>query len=355
MPFGKNEVHYRSMVTKTEVMLAVITVAIVGVALAVIDPGGVVSQSIGSGQPQSSQEFGTGQVGTADYVGPFTATIDNFDALDITETRVDATDIVTTFYRQDASGVFTPLQASTGGSANLNASPELEKLFFSCEPAPAKDFYCSPADIESRNVRVLSFDFFDVNNDRTPEWMFEADATGLGKVGRAGDGNPSIPFTILSFDKATQTLTSGANQTGVGTGIQTSRLKYQLDFATSETAIPHLEYELTFNSSQTQLWQEGTTTLEIPMGDGVKSFRLTEFDRDKGTGTTTYTLDLADDFKDANYVTVCSSCDTNHEIPLVIDTNLQSASDGLTITLEIRSMTPSQGFETVHQNMKIVA
>lgn len=354
MPSCKNGVHYRSMVKTMEILVAIIAIAVIVGVLAVVDPGGVISQSIG-GQPVSDREFGTGQVGAVDYIGPFTATIDNFDALDITETRIDATDIVTTFYRQDASGVFTPIQASTGGSANLNASPDLEKLFFSCEPAPAKDFYCSPEDIESRNTRVLSFDFFDVNNDRTPEWMFEADATGLGQVGRAGDGNPSIPFTILSFDKATQTLTSGNNQTGVGTGIQTSRLKYQLDFATSETAIPHLEYELTFNSSQTQLWQEGTSTLEIPMGDGVKSFRLTEFDRDKGTGTTTYTLDLADDFKNANYVTVCSSCDTNHEIPLVIDTNLQNVGDGLTVTLEIRSMTPSQGFETVSQNMKVVA
>jgi len=112
---------------------------------------------------------------------------------------------------------------------------------------------------------------------------------------------------------------------------------------------------LTFNSSQTELWQEGTTTLEIPMGDGVQSFRLTEFDRDKGTNQVVYTLDLADDFKDANYVTVCSSCDTNIEIPLVIDTNLQSAGDGLTITLEIRSMTPTQGFESVSQEMKIIA
>lgn len=343
------------MVTKIEAMLAIVTIAIVGVALAVIDPGGVVSQSIGAGQVSPGQEFGTGTVGVTDYIGPFTAEISNFDALDITETRVDATDIVTTFYRQDVSGVFTPLKASVGGEASLNASPELEKLFFSCEPAAGKDFYCSPADIEGRNDRVLSFDFFDVNNDRTPEWMFEADATGLGAVGRAGDGDPTLLFTILSFDKATQTLSSGVNQTGVGTGIQTSRLKYQLDFATSETAIPHLEYELTFNSSQTELWQEGTTTLEIPMGDGVQSFRLTEFDRDKGTNQVVYTLDLADDFKDANYVTVCSSCDTNIEIPLVIDTNLQSAGDGLTITLEIRSMTPTQGFESVSQEMKIIA
>ena len=165
----------------------------------------------------------------------------------------------------------------------------------------------------------------------------------------------SIPFTIFSFDKATQTLTSGTNQTGVGTGIQTSRLKYQLDFAAPETAIPHLEYELTFNSSSTELWQEGTTTLEIPMGEGTQSFRLTEFIRDKSLNAVTYTLDLADDFLNANYVTVCSSCDTNHEIALVIDSNLQNVGDGLLIGLEIRSMTPTQGFESVSQNMKLVA
>lgn len=340
------------MVAKALSVTAIVLVGILFVFM--INPGGIIPQDLGGGVPTSPQDFGASTLPPGDYFGPFSVDVNNFDSLDITETRADGTDIVTTFYTQDIGGRFNPESTSVGGTAALHAEPSSPKMFFSVEPAAGKDFYADAVGITERNNRVLSFDFIDINNDRSQEFVFEYDVTGLGGIGRQAGSNPEIPLKILSYDLATVTLTSQGDITGVGQSIQTSRLKFDMDFASSETAIANLEYEVRFNSTDNRMWQESTTTLDIPFGDEVQSVRLTEFDRQETATETIYTWDISDDLGGANFIAVCSSCDTNVELPLVIDTNFNAAGEGLLITVKITEILPDQSLNTISASGKIL-
>jgi len=340
------------------VIIGVIALVIVlATAVVLVNPGGIIPASLTQGQQQASTPFGNQETGPQLYKGPVLFKTSGYDVLESGTVYTDA-DYTANYFRKNPDSSYTPIGTGTDvtdgsnpTSARFNLGLNDNKIFMTIMPQDGGSsdlLFTSPAAIMAQNPQILSFDFFNIDGDSDMEWVFEIDATNVGEFGRETEV-PEIHNTILLYDDiTTMTTTTGGVLASVGTGIQTNRLKYSLEFSEDASVDPQVEYRWTFNSTTTTLWNTANSYADIP---GIGKKFLSQMDESQTSTTTIYKYKPAtsdgttSSLEAANYVTVGGSDDTSVDIPLVLETNF-ATDDGLQITFQVTSMTPSQGFTT---------
>lgn len=337
---------------------AIALIILAGTVFVLVNPGGIVPANLGPGQQQPSTPFGTKDTGPQLYKGPVLFKTSGYDALESGTVYTDA-DYTANYFRKNADNTYTPIGTGTDvtdgsnpTSARFNVGLTDTKIYMTIMPqdgGSSDALFTAPQAMMAQNPQILSFDFFNIDGDSDKEWVFEIDATNLGSIGRDTEV-PEVHNTILLYDDATaMTVTTGTSLTSVGTGIQTNRLKYTLEFGETASVDPQTEYRITFNSTVNTDWNTATSYLDIP---GIGKKFLSEFDESQTSTTTIYKWSptASDGSKSslvaANYVSVGASDDTSVDIPLVLETNFDAATDGLQVTLQVTSLTPAQGFAT---------
>jgi len=323
---------------------AIVIIAVVLIGTGVIDPQTLnIGSSSSGGGGQQTPPSTTPSTGS-DFAGQLTITIVHRDALDNSETRIEGTNIVSTYYKSFDEVTYNTIGSGSGNTHTIDTAMN-SMLYVATSVPSAQAFFIAPSATADRNLnpRIIDFTFKDVTADGQKEWVFKVDLHDMPPP-VAGQVASSITLYINSYDDGATTLNSPADTRSVGeTAGQLTWVRWEQTVG-AETADPVYEYEIRMNTTTTSLWDRGTTVLQIP---NIGSVSLSDFAESQDGTNTFYKYTLGSTLKDANYVTTPQNGNTIHPIPLKVSTNF-STDDGLQIRLTIRSMTSSQGTASVN-------
>lgn len=337
----------------------VLATIILTVVIMAVNPGGIIPANFGSGPQTPENPFGDINPTGTTYQGLVDLDANGFDALEIA-TVYDDEDFTASYFRKVPGG-YQPLGTAVDIAANtpparatVSITPEDKKLYMTIDPQDGGSsdlLYPAAKLMNQQNSKILSFDFFNIDDDSDREFVFEIDVTNLGDVGRVGVDRPGIVNTILMYDDVTTaTVTTGGIVQSIGTGLQTARLDFTEVFSEDASVNPEAEYQLTFNMTDMSEINLATSYLDIP---NIGKKFLSEFSEQLGSSTTVYKYIYATDIGGSNFVTVPSDGDLSVDIQLVLKTNFDGANDGIQATLQVKSFTPSQGTSTSSDCTKV--
>lgn len=292
--------------------------------------------NVGGGGVQTPVD-NTSTIGSQNYEGSVTVNLVHRDALDSAESRTEGTHLVTTFYKK----VGTAYHAIGSGSGNtIQVDSTVDRFYVSVAPVSGQNFYVAPSSTADPvlNTRIKAFDFFDISGDGIKEYVFTTDATKLKIVG--GQTSPTIDLYINSYDYSVASLSAPADQTSISTSSGTNVFaEWDITHALIESANAQYEYEIGINSTNTAKWDRGSSTLTIP---NVGTVSLADFVESQDGTNTTYKYTLGFSLKDANYEVIPQNVQNKTDVDLKLVANFGS-SEAYTVTLTVRSITPSQG------------
>ena len=332
--------------TTSIALLVIAVIVFVGIGTGAIDPQqfSIGSSNAGSGGTQTSPN--TPPPTGVPHAGQLTVTLVQRDALDLAETRTDATNVVVNYYTRSGN-TYIPKGASASNTVTFTVPTDAEgTVYFTAMPASGQSYFIAPNAIADRNTNqyVTSFDFIDITGDGTAEWLFRMDLRDV-PAPTAGQTASTIILTVLSYDDGSSTLSSPADQTSISTTANTQTWIRWDNTVGAETADPVYELEVRFNTTNSTQWYEGQSILGIPnIGDIALSdprFKKT----DDGTDTK-YKYTFGTNLENANFITTPQNGNTLHKMNLKVQHSLSSggsAEDSLQVDLFIRSKTPAQG------------
>ena len=294
-----------------------------------------------AGVPSTGQEF----------AGQLVVNVVHRDALDNAESRTEGVNLATTYYKAfDAVNFFT-IGSGSGNQITIDATQD--SILYATVVVPSgQAFFVAPSSTADQNLnpRIIDFGFMDVNNDGTREWWFKIDLRDMPDP-IAGQVASTLSLFINSYDDGVSTLNSPANITGVGqsSGVQ-NFIRWEQSVA-QETADPVYEYTVNIDTENTEKWDRGLTTLEIP---NVGLISLSDFDEQLQTSDTLYRWKVGTTatLDNANYVTTAQNGNSVKPIPLKFVTNLANADD-LAVTLTLKSLTSAQGTVSVSDTVQV--
>ncbi len=339
---------------KSNTPLIVLGVVVVAVLIG-FGTGAISPQSLNIGQPAGNggvqqPPAGLPSAGT-EFAGQLTVNVVHRDALDNAESRIEGTNLVTTYYKSADGVQFSTIGSGSGNQITIDSTQD--SILYATSTVPSgQAFFVAPSSTADPNLnpRIIDFGFMDVNNDGVREWWFQIDLRDM-PAPVAGQVASTLSLFINSYDEGTSSLNSPANITGVGTATGVQNFIRWEQTVGQETASPVYEYTINIDNEATEKWDRGQTTLDIP---NIGVVTLTDFDEQIQTSSvlyrwkvgTTATLD------NANYVTTAQNGNAVKPIPLKFTTNL-AGSDDLAVTLTLKTLTASQGTASVSDTVNV--
>ena len=332
--------------TTSIALLVIAVIVFVGIGTGAIDPQqfSIGSSNAGSGGTQTSPN--TPPPTGVPHAGQLTVTLVQRDALDLAETRTDATNVVVNYYTRSGN-TYIPKGASASNTVTFTVPTDADgAVYFTAMPASGQSYFISPNAIADRNTNqyVSSFDFIDITGDGTAEWLFRMDLRDV-PAPTAGQTASTIILTVLSYDDGSSTLSSPADQTSISTTANTQTWIRWDNTVGAETADPVYELEVRFNTTNSTQWDEGQTIVGIPnIGDVALSDP--RFIKSDTSTLTKYKYTLGNSLENANFITTPQNGNTLHPMNLKVQHSLSAAGtdeDTLSISLWVRSKTPAQG------------
>ena len=302
--------------------------------------------SSGSGGVQTPSQSSS-VASTQDYEGSVTVNLVHRDALDNSESRTEATNLTTTYYKK-VGGDYKAIGSGTGNT--IYVDPTISTVYMGVAVPSGQSYFVAPASTAENNDRRISgYMFSDVTGDGQREWVFEVDVTGLQIQG--GQTTPTIDLYIDSYDDGTASISSPADQTAIGQTAGTNNfIQWEVSLDAVEKADPQYKYEIKINQTDTAMWDAGQSYVDIP---NVGKVYLSDMDESQDGTNTYYKYTLGTTLEDANYVTVGSNDNNAVDITGRISTNFDADNEGLLVDLKIYSFTSSQGTATASDQVKL--
>lgn len=335
----------------TIITVVFVTVLLVGTGLVDLQKLNIGQSNAGGGGIQTPPS--TSQSSGKDFTGQLTMTIVHRDALDNTESRTEATNVASTYYKSTDGKTYQTLGSGTAVTISIDSS--MGSVLYVGESVPAgQAFFVAPSATADKNInpRLIGFEFKDVTNDGQKEWLFKFDLKDMPPP-VAGQTASTLSIYINSYDDGASTLNAPTDINSISTTAGTQTFVRWEETVGAETADPLYEYEVKINATNTALWDRGRTTLDIP-NLGITA--LSDFAEQQDGTSTIYKYTLGATLEKANFVTTPQNGNTVHPIPLKFVSNMAtsgSANDNLLVTLTLRSMTAAQGTASVNDAIRL--
>lgn len=298
--------------------------------------------SVGGGSSMPPQ---IGTVPKQEYRGSLGVSINHRDALDITETREEGSDIITTYYKQSVNGQYYPLAF---GDDEVIVLDGVNQVYISVEPVNGSNIFIAPRQIAEANPRIYDFEFFDIDQDSFQEWVFKVDLLDL-PIDTMGDRIPKINFISLSFDEGKESrLSSPADIDHFGS----TWIKWEL-IVPEETVLVVSAVRIDVETTDDNLINEAQSFIQVPF---MGQIQFSDMNVVHFAKKTSYVYDIGKDIGGSNYITTKINGDTKHEIPVHIVTSKMfgGLDENLDVTLILTIASPDQKFSDIQDTVTLI-
>lgn len=318
-------------------------------------------------QPQP-QPQPNGQVTPTAYVGQLNINLIERLAEDNTTPLTEGTNLATTYYKSLDGQHFQVIGSGTGGSITID--PAMGGIFYVGVAVPSgQNFLVAPKTIadSSLNPSVATYDFMDVAGLGQKVWVFQINlASARLPPIQGGQTAPTLTLYLNAYGYAAATINSPADIVNQPTGTDKTQTIYWILSGTNKDAVPISEVDVTVNSTVTSKYDEGLFFVSVPNYGNVYlnqmnkqivgSTSVYQWKFQGGTSTTfgqpNNTI-LVKSLKSANYIVVPAQGGVQYNIPVQVATNFSSG-DGLSVTLTVYWLQPSQSETSVSDCVKVV-
>lgn len=305
-------------------------------------------QTVGILISQGSSFEGTGSTGTyapmqaPRYIGSVDIEISHRNALDTTEARVEGKDLVTTFYKKLSNDQY--MLMGSGDFKGLHVNDYT--LFFTVE-SNSSSLYVSPMHTADTNLnpRILSFDFFDIDNDHESEWVFEYDITGISKVQNA----PSFAIYTMSIDEGQGLLTSPSD-IDIYPNNSINNINWEL-IIPEEKGIAISRVSIIFDKTDSSLFNEQNSYIRVPYIDNLELYEMNKIVK---SSEIVYSYEFDKDLGNSGYIFTNRNEFDHHDMSARIHTYL-SESKNLGVTLEVRFINPDRSYSIISDKVNLHA
>jgi hypothetical protein len=301
----------------------------------------------------------------------------------------EGTNIQTDYWTSTNGATFSPLGPAGTSSpykADFNVNPTMNGIvYFRTQIVSGQNYYISPTWISvSNNPCIQAFDFMDITNSGTPQWIFQCNLAKSGTSpapnSNAAGGGAQIPLLIyyaMAYNYAAPTANSNSASTG-SASTSANALNQILYYLTPTTAKAFAisQFEVKVNSTNNALWNLGQSVMLWPTESTTATISTTSLSLSSAQGAYndgTYwhypyyfnapsdsTFGVAgtnnvNNFKGA-YFYFATNSGVPAQIPFTFNlyTNLASTTH-LDWTATWTYMTPAQGTATVSKTIAISA
>lgn len=327
-------------------------VAVIGYFVLGGDTSFLTQQSI-----SGTQQTGTGTpvvstTGNA-YTGDATIKIVSSDALDSSTAYTDGTNFSISYYEKLSDGSFKRLATSASNSATINKRPDLNTIYAGVSIPSGQTKYIAANPTVEAHPLVQTPTWADANLDNLKEYIFPIDISGMGAIVDPNNA-PTMTWFPMVFDQGTITIDSPADDSTNGQGLVKSIIKWSADFTAAGTAKGVTEARITMNQTDTTMWSETQSFIEIPNGNSVDKIYLVDMDRSDLASTTVYKYQYSTDQQNANFLVVGKNGDVQIETPFTIYSNFDANDEGITVTYQLTSISGRGAFATTSDAVKVL-
>lgn len=164
---------------------------------------------------------------------------------------------------------------TTPFGATFNMLPSYNGIFYiRSQIVTGQSYYIIPAIVQSSNPCIQGYDFLDVQNTGTQQWVFQCNMVKSGinpspNSNAAGSGgtSPLMPYTALAYayTKPTMTYNNGGSIKSIGTGTNVQNQILYVEKTTAAKAFAVQEIDVQFNTTNNLLWNQGLSNLQLPI------------------------------------------------------------------------------------------
>jgi len=286
-----------------------------------------------------------GTVPAQEYRGSLGVSISHLDALDITESRDEGTDIITTYYKKSNNGDFYPLAI---GDDEVIILDGVTQVYISVEPVNGSNFFIAPAQIVDANPRIYDFEFFNIDQDAFQEWVFKVDLNDL-PMPIMGDSIPNLNFISLSFDDGKESRLSSPSDID---HFGSTWIKWKL-IVPQETVLVVSAVRIDIESTDGSILNEAQSLIQVPF---MGQLQFSDMDVVHFEKKTSYVYDIGKDIGGSNYIPTKINSDTNHNIPVHIVTSKMfgGLDEELDVTLILTIASPDQKFSDIKDTVTLI-
>lgn len=337
---------------------AVIVLVAIGVGVFYLSEEGMLASltDTGNGGQAIIAPIGTSASNQEDiqvYSGSLTMKNLLSDAEDPATARTDDTNADTIYYKRTLDGEFRKLASSTSNSATITVDEDLKTVWAEITVPSGQAFYVDANAIANSHSRVGTPIWADANLDNKNSYIFPIDITGISKA----DPNnvPEFQLMIDLWTDGTLTIDSPTDLSAVGQGKVKNTIKWSADFSAEKTAEAVTEIKLTLNQTDSTMWYETDSYIEIPSGTGTQKITFSQMDRSDLSSTTVYKYKYgSNDIDTANMFVVEKNGDTEIRTPVVIYTGFDADNEGITITYQLTKIDSQGAYTTTSDAVKVV-
>ena len=274
------------------------------------------------------------------------------DAEDPATSRTDDTNADTVYYKRTADGEFRKLASSTSNSATVTVDEDLKTVWAEITVPSGQAFYVDSNAIASSHSRVGTPIWADPNLDNKNSYVFPIDITGISTPDP--NNTPEFQLMIDLWTDGTLTIDSPADQSAVGQGKVKNTIKWSADMTAEKTGEAVTEIKITLNQTDSTMWYENDSYIEVPTSSGTQKITLAQMDRSDLSSTTVYKYKYGTDVDTANFFVVAKNGDTEIRTPVVIYSGFDADNEGLTITYQLTKIDSQGAYTTTSDAVKVV-
>jgi len=286
------------------------------------------------------------------YAGTLTMKNQLVDAEDPSTTLTDDTNADTVYYKRTNDGEFRRLASSTSNSATITVDESLKTVWAEVTVPSGQSYYVDANAIASSHSRVGTPIWADPNLDNKNSYVFPVDITNISSPDP--NNTPTFQFDIDLWTDGTLTIDSPSDTTAVGTGKVKSTIKWSADMDAEKKAEAVTEIRITLNQTDSTLWYENDSFIEVPTGSGTQKVTLAQMDRSDLSSTTVYKYKYGTDVDTANMFVVVKNGDTEIRTPFTIYTGFDAQNEGITITYQLTKIDSQGAYTTTSDAVKVV-
>jgi hypothetical protein len=270
--------------------------------------------------------------------GTFTTDVSAYDALDIATTRGIGTAANVYWYAFRNQWVLLG-----GGNTDVTVlKDDFNTIYCVVSPISGQEFYVDYRMMQSMNSRIQDVQYKDITGDNVEEYLFKyniADssyALGTGKY-----LIPKLNVYLLTYDDSAS-LSSPANQTGVGLVKVTKYIPWEVTLSGEKKALAICEVVLEVNVSDTSKTQ--LKKLNVP---GIGNLDGSSFKRDVLSDRIKWTYTVSNVLYGSDYIKLPPNTNNKFDFTMQADIDLAAAGEGIDYTLTIRYFDEVEGLQSL--------
>lgn len=179
---------------------------------------------------------------------------------------------------------------TTPFKAVFNMIPQYNGIFYiRTQIVTGQTYYISPIVTMQSNACIQAYDFLDVQNTGTPQWVFQCNMAKSGVVpspttNAAGSGGstPLLPYYAMAYAyaKPTMTYNNGGSIKSIGTGANVLSQILYVEKTTTAKAFAVQEIDIAVNNtSATTYINQGSSNIALPVeaSNGAMTYQTMYF------------------------------------------------------------------------------